>query len=108
MKTPKSISQLNTHSLKIPCAHSLPTPAATKTTIFYSSKVSGTESTSLLYAGVVPAKGLKRFLKERTPMATRKHCALQLSQRNRICPTYYSLQYRNYLPLSYVKSNDRP
>lgn len=49
-----------------------------------------------------------RFLKERTPMAPRKHCALQQSQRNLICPTYYSLQYRNYLPLSNVESNNQP
>lgn len=33
---------------------------------------------------------------------------LQQSQRNLICPTYYSLQYRNYLPLSNVKSNKQP
>lgn len=39
----------------------MPTSAATKTVIFYSSKVSGAESTSLLYAGVVLAKGLKEF-----------------------------------------------
>lgn len=34
----------------------------------------------------------QRFLKERTPMAARKHYAPQHTQRNLICPTYYSLQ----------------
>lgn len=82
------------------CAHSLPT-SATKTFYPLPFKSYRCRNTSLLYAGVELPKGLKIFWKKGPPW-------LQQSQRNLIWPTYYLLQYRNYLPLSNVKSNNQP
>lgn len=77
-QTPQNISWLSArakHSLKLSTnAPSLPRPA-TKTVILYSSKVTGAEV--LLYSMLeLSCQKASRFLKERTPMATRKHCAL--------------------------------
>lgn len=95
------------HSLKLSTnAPSLPR-AATKTVILYSSKVTGAEV--LLYSMLESnCQKASRFLKERAPMATRRHCVPQQSQRNLKYATYYSVQYRNYLSLSNVKSNNQP
>lgn len=105
---PESISQFNSHSLKVSTMSSLfANISSYKVYFFYSSKVSDAENTSLVYAGVVLAKGLKDFLKKGDPwlleimVLYRRVKAIKYAQL-----TYYSLQYKNYLPLSYIKSND--
>lgn len=95
------------HPLKLSTRCSLTANISYKDSYPLPSEVTGAEV--LLYSMLEwSCQKASRFLKERTPMAPRKHCALQQSQRNLICPTYYSLQYRNYLPLSNVKSNNQP
>lgn len=84
------------HSLKLNTNAPLLPKSPTKTVILYSSKVTGAEV--LLFSMLeLSSQRASRFWKEKTPMATRKHCTLQQSQRNLICPTYHSLQCRNYL-----------
>lgn len=106
-KASPDFSVCTEHRLKLSTQCSLTANISYKDSYPLPSEVTGAEV--LLYSMLEwSCQKASRFLKERTPMAPRKHCALQQSQRNPICPTYYSLQYRNYLPLSNVKSNNQP
>lgn len=82
----------------VPSVHSLPT-LATKTFILHSWKVTGAKAPTL--AGAELQKTLQDLWKKGPPW-------LQQSQRDLICPPYYSPQYRNYTLLSNVKSNNQP
>lgn len=90
------------HSLKLsPCAHSLPTSSYKDILSFTLQKLQVKKySTSTHGTELAGCQKASRFFERKSPMAT-------ASQRNLIWPTYYLLQYRNYLPLSNVKSNNQ-